>query len=315
MLENSEENQNNFEENFESMNRDDIDNNQNIQLNPNRKKILPNRNQEKNDSFDDQYNNDNYNQNVNSNDYNMNENNDKNDFNGYEENGNNDMNQPKRKFYYDNERNVTEEISKKTMVHLNKYLEKIGKYFNVELSDLKMKLKGAIIPFNKSFYQSIEINSDLYGPFWILTSIIFLITVVGNFSSYLNAEDKEKYAFNYNHVPHAVFIFYGFGFGVPFILWIISKLIFKIDIDLLTNMCIYGYSYTILIPILLICMIPIKLVRTLALIYFLVHSCIFLFYNMILIIQQKAPKTRYIILGIIGGIQFILFFLLKFYFF
>ena len=277
MIEEQEEGENNYQEN-NSENQEDL-NNHDIQINPNRK-ILSNPNQNEN-------------------------------FNDFDENDN----QPKTNFYHDNERNVTEEISNVTMGKLNKCLGYIGKYFNVELNDLKLKLKGAIIPFNKSFYQSIEINSDLYGPFWIYTTIIFLIALIGNFSEYIHSKDKKNFVYDYNHVPHAIFIIYGFGFGAPFILWIISKFVFRIDIDLLTNVCIYGYSYTILVPILLLCIIPYKIVSTLALLYFLIHNCTFLFFNMYLIIQQKAPKAKYLVLGLLGGTQIVLFLFLKFYFF
>ena len=277
MIEEQEEGENNYQEN-NSENQEDL-NNHDIQINPNRK-ILSNPNQNEN-------------------------------FNDFDENDN----QPKTNFYHDNERNVTEEISNVTMGKLNKCLGYIGKYFNVELNDLKLKLKGAIIPFNKSFYQSIEINSDLYGPFWIYTTIIFLIALIGNFSEYIHSKDKKNFVYDYNHVPHAIFIIYGFGFGAPFILWIISKFVFRIYIDLLTNVCIYGYSYTILVPILLLCIIPYKIVSTLALLYFLIHNCTFLFFNMYLIIQQKAPKAKYLVLGLLGGTQIVLFLFLKFYFF
>ena len=296
-----EDNNNNFQDN-NSQNQDDFNNNHNIQLNQNRKKILPRPNQEDNNEFND-------------NQFNIELNPDRNNNNFEGPNNNRGVNQPGTNFFYDKNINITEEISNKAMGNLNKYLQFIGKYFNVELSDLKLKLKGAIIPFNKSFYQSIEINSDLYGPFWIFTTIIFLIALIGNVTSYFQAEDKKNYVYNYNHVPYAFFIIYGFGFGSPFVLWIISKFIFRIDIDLLTNMCVYGYSYTILIPILLICIIPYKLISTLALLYFLIHSCTFLFYNMYLIIQQKAPKSKYFVLGLLGGVQLLLFLLLKFYFF
>lgn len=300
-MEESDGNQNKSEENLDYGNQDDFNNNQNIKLNPNRKKVL-NRNQENNDDFfDNQNNNDNFN------DFN-NEGN-KND------NQDNEMKQPDPKVQFNKDSNYTEVVSNMAMGHLDKCLGFIGKYFDVELNDIKLKLKGAILPFNKSFYQSIEINADLYGPFWIFTTIIFLIAVIGSFTNYMNSEDKEKFVYNYNHVPHAVFIIYGFGFGAPLILWIISKFIFKIDIDLITNMCVYGYSYAILIPVLLICIIPFKLVSTISLLYFLIHSCAFLFYNMILIIQNKAPRSRFVVIGLIGGIQFILFLLLKFYFF
>ena len=222
---------------------------------------------------------------------------------------------PLSNLMFNKDQNVVEEKSNKFLSFLDKYKESFGKYFNVEVSDIKQKLKGSLIPFNKSFYESIEINADLYGPFWIFTTIIFLIALIGNFSSYAHAEDKTKFVYDYNHVPHAIFIIYGFGFGAPIVLWIIMKFIFRIDIDLLTNLCIYGYSYTILIPILLVCIIPFKLVATLALLYFLIHSCTFLFHNMYLVIQQRAQKSKYVVLGLLGGIQLLLFFFLKFYFF
>jgi len=302
MIEDLDDNQNNFQDDLELPNKEELNNNHDIHLNPNRKKILPNRNQQNNnDSNEDQ--------NENSNEFNQNNN------ENNEQNENNEMRQPGTNFYYDKDRNVTEEISNKAMGSMNKCLQFIGKYFNVELNDLKLKLKGAIIPFNKSFYQSIEVNADLYGPFWTFTTIIFLIALIGNFSSYIHAEDKEKFVYDYNHVPHAIFIIYGFGFGAPFALWIISRFIFRIDIDIITNMCVYGYSYTILVPILILCIIPYKLVSTLALLYFLIHSCTFLFYNMYLIIQQKAPKAKFFVLGLLGGVQLTLFLLLKFYFF
>ena len=130
-----------------------------------------------------------------------------------------DMNQmPLENLMFNQNQNVVEERSNKFLSFLDKYKESFGKYFNVELNDIKLKLKGSLIPMNKSFYQSIEVNADLYGPFWIFTTIIFLISLIGNFSSYIHAEDKEKFVYDYNHVPHAIFIIYGFGFGAPLIL-------------------------------------------------------------------------------------------------
>lgn len=285
-------------------NQDNFDSNQQIQLNPNRKKILPNRNKDNNNN-NDSFENNGYN--PNENEFNQNE-------NDFDQNENNNMGQPTENFQYDNERNVTEIISNKAMGHIDKCLQYIGKYFNVEYNDLKQRLKAALIPFNKNFFQNIENKADLYGPFWTFTTIIFLISFIGNISSYIHCEDKPNFVYNYNHVPHAIFIIYGFGFGAPFLLWIISK-VFKTDIDLITHMCVYGYSYVILIPILLLCIIPFKLISTLALLYFLIHSCTFLLYNMFLIVQQKNPGAKYIILGLLGGVQILLFLLLKFYFF
>ena len=288
MNENSEENENNFNQNFDSQNQENSQNND-MQFNG-EEQIGMDKNLDQFGAVNR------YPDNINMNNPNLNQN-------------------VLAKLIFNKDQNVVEEKSNKFLSFLDKYKESFGKYFDVELNDIKQKIKGSLIPFNKSFYQSIETNSDLYGPFWIFTTIIFLIALIGNISSYMHSEDKDKFVYDYNHVPHAIFIIYGFGFGAPFVLWLIMKFLFKIDIELITNICIYGYSYTILIPILLICIIPFKLISTLALLYFLIHSCTFLFYNMYLVIQQKAQKSKYVVLGLLGGIQLLLFFFLKFYFF
>ena len=189
------------------------------------------------------------------------------------------------------------------------------KYFDVEMSDILLKLKGAIIPFNKSFHEVAESKPDLYGPFWIYTTIIFLITVAGNISGYLHTQQGEQFHYNYSFIPYAALFIYGFGFGAPLILFLVMKIVFKIQILLMVNICVYGYSFIVLIPVLFLCMIPSNFVETILLLYFIIHSGIFLFYNMWVIIQDKADKAKYVVLGILGGIHVILFFGLKCYFF
>ena len=211
--------------------------------------------------------------------------------------------------------NYTEVLGENTMNKINTSLNFIGKYFNVELQDILLKLKGAIIPFNKSFHQTAEQNPDLYGPFWIYTTIIFLITVAGNINGYLHTQKGETFHYNYEFIPYAALFIYGFGFGAPLLLYLVIRFVFKIQIGLITNICVYGYSFVILIPILFLCMIPSNLIETCLLLYFIAHSGVFIFYNMWVIIQDKAEKAKYAVLGILGGIHVILFFGLKCYFF
>jgi hypothetical protein len=231
-----------------------------------------------------------------------------------ENRGNQNQNKnPNSQFVINGNSNITEEVSNITVNYVNNYLGFIGKYFNVELNDVISKLKGACIPFNKSFYESVENTPELYGPFWTFTTIIFLITVTSNLSGYLSSD--KNFSSNFNFMPYAALFIYGFGFGAPLIIYLLSKFSFKVDIDLITNICVYGYSFVILIPVLFICAIPSEFIETICLLYYLVHSSIFLFYNVYLLISEKAPRAKYAILGIIGGIQLFLFFALKFYFF
>ena len=83
-------------------------------------------------------------------------------------------------------RNITEVVSNALMTRVNDNLQFIGKYFNVELEDIQSKLLCAINPMNSNFHQLAEKNPDLYGPFWIFTTLIFLVTFTGNMSNFLN---------------------------------------------------------------------------------------------------------------------------------
>jgi hypothetical protein len=82
--------------------------------------------------------------------------------------------------------NISEQMSSAVMNKINGHLSFIGKYFNVEVDDIKDKLIASVIPMNKNFHQLAEKTPDLYGPFWIYTTLIFLVTFAGNMSNYIS---------------------------------------------------------------------------------------------------------------------------------
>ena len=51
----------------------------------------------------------------------------------------------------------------------------------------------ALFPFQKeaSFIQLLGPNPDAYGPFWVATTLVFVIAVVSNLSSYFNFAGEE----------------------------------------------------------------------------------------------------------------------------
>jgi hypothetical protein len=82
--------------------------------------------------------------------------------------------------------NATEQVSNAIMDKINNNLQFIGKYFNVEADDIKQKLIASVNPTNKDFHKLAENNPDLYGPFWIYTTLIFLVAFSGNISNYIS---------------------------------------------------------------------------------------------------------------------------------
>lgn len=98
-------------------------------------------------------------------------------------------------------------------------------------------------------------------------------------------------------------------------IFLLIKYLFAVQIKLITSVCIYGYSFTILIPVLFFCIIPYEIAKYIALGYGLAASTVFLVYNMYKAIETESGKSKYIILGIIILFQVVLYFVLKFYFF
>jgi hypothetical protein len=45
-----------------------------------------------------------------------------------------------------------------------------------------------MIPFNPKFYDISQKTPDLYGPFWIYTSLIFVIAASGSLTKYLTGK-------------------------------------------------------------------------------------------------------------------------------
>jgi hypothetical protein len=79
-----------------------------------------------------------------------------------------------------------EEASNSYLRKLNDKLNFIGKYFDVEQEDIKEKLICSVYPFNTNFQKLAEKTPDLYGPFWIYATLVFIVAVAGNISNYIS---------------------------------------------------------------------------------------------------------------------------------
>jgi hypothetical protein len=77
----------------------------------------------------------------------------------------------------------------------------LKKYFNITTADVRTRLLHSLIPFNPKFHDISEQTPDLYGPFWIYTTLIFIIAAAGSLSGYL--QDKSSENFFQEFVPIA----------------------------------------------------------------------------------------------------------------
>ena len=117
-----------------------------------------------------------------------------------------------------------------------------------------------------------------------------------------------------NFVPIAASIIYGIGFIVPLIIIIIMKC-FGSNNSYISVLCIYGYSFSIYIPVVFVCGFGINFFQWIFLLYAAFSITSFIIANFWREMGKFVDKMRYIIIIVVIFGQLGLFFVLKLYFF
>lgn len=132
-------------------------------------------------------------------------------------------------------------------------------YFDVDTSDIVERIKDSLIPFTGSFSEKTASSPDLYGPFWICTTLIFVAASIGTFVTFVAHKLQNKeWNYDINLVTWSAGLFYGYATIVPVCLYVILKY-FSAPSGLVQLLCLYGYSLFIFIPALCLSVIPLEL--------------------------------------------------------
>ena len=187
----------------------------------------------------------------------------------------------------------------------------LQKYFDIETDEIKERLISSIIPLNSNFYNLIEPKPDLYGPFWIYTTLIFVIAASGSMTKYLQGITNEDYFQVF--IPIAAYVIYGIGFCLPILIYV-CMYFFGSNTSFILILCIYAYSFTIYIPVMILC-IPIEKLQWAFLLIGVLHSTGFLVVNFWNELNKFVDNRKYFVIGIICIFQICLYLLLKIKFF
>ena len=188
----------------------------------------------------------------------------------------------------------------------------LKRYFQINSKDFLDRVVRSIIPFNSKFYDLISTNPDFYGPFWIYT--LFTVLVSGCGALTRTIQGKRDLNFYQQFIPTAALLIYFIGFFVPIFITLLSKL-FGSKLNVAPVICVYGYSYTVFLPITIICSIPSQLLQWLLLAYALISSSSLVIMSIGKSLSEITKGKKIAIIIIIIIFQFILFGVLKFYFF
>lgn len=126
-------------------------------------------------------------------------------------------------------------------------------FFDVETAQVFHRVAGSMMPVPKRNYLQVHIrpNPDLYGPFWICTTLVFTTAIAGNLANYLSSAGKDyHWRYDFHKVTFAATAIFSYWWLIPammygFLWWKKSQAGFTF----LEILCVYGYSLAIYIPI------------------------------------------------------------------
>lgn len=123
------------------------------------------------------------------------------------------------------------------------------------------RIRKALIPVYKGNFFG-DLQPDLYAPFWIATTLIFVLTAAGNMGAWLNTDSisASQWEYQTSKMVTAVGMIYGLQIAIPLTIYCALTNVGS-DVTLMEMMSLYGYSYFIFIPAGLICITPIYYLR------------------------------------------------------
>ena len=157
-----------------------------------------------------------------------------------------------------------------------------SEYFDIDQLELKGRLMACAVPNTNALVEKISENPDLYGPFWICTTLIFMITFSKSFSGVITdlftANTEKASPFDFNLIGLAISVIYGAFFIFPLAFILLNKSLGS-SIPVINSACIYGYSFSGFLAASVISILPIGFIRKLTWLAAGAHSVVLLFFN------------------------------------
>ncbi|OTB13213.1 hypothetical protein K445DRAFT_25023 [Daldinia sp. EC12] len=135
-----------------------------------------------------------------------------------------------------------------------------AQFFDVDTSSVLARCWAALYP-RANFLDVLEGNPDLYGPFWIATTVVLILFLGGTISSYLASEGKGSFAYDFKLLSGAAGLIYGYTLVLPVVLFGALRYFGSESANLLECWALYGYSNLIWIPVALISWSPITILN------------------------------------------------------
>ena len=145
------------------------------------------------------------------------------------------------------------------MVHSRFSIKRYRGFFDVTTYEVGSRIRRSLFFWKNDFLDRLNNNPDLYGPFWIASTLVFVSAAAANTAGYIahHQESSAGWYYDVDKVFGSMVIFFGYVGGVGMLSWAAMKYFNGAAApSLATIWCIYGYALSIFVPISVACIVP-----------------------------------------------------------
>lgn len=189
-----------------------------------------------------------------------------------------------------------------------------AQFFDVDTTTVLNRCAAALYP-RRPFLDVLDGNPDLYGPFWIATTVVFILFLTGTINAYLAAEGDKHFEYDFGLLGSATGLIYGYTAIIPVALWAVLRWFGSEGANLLECWALYGYANLLWIPVACISWSPLAALNWAFTAVGFAASLVFLLRNFWPVISATEQKVSRILLIVIVALHIGLAFAIKIFFF
>jgi hypothetical protein len=154
---------------------------------------------------------------------------------------------------------------------------------------------AAIYP-RSNFLDILDGNPDLYGPFWIATTVVIILFMTGTISQYLSREHDEHFEYDFRLLSGAAGLVYGYTGVIPIALWAALRWFGSSTADLIECWALYGYANLMWIAVALVSWSPLTALNWALVGVGFASTVFFLLRNLYPVLSATDAKTSKMLL-------------------
>jgi hypothetical protein len=173
-----------------------------------------------------------------------------------------------------------------------------SQFFDVDTSAVLSRCWASLYP-RANFLDVLEGNPDLYGPFWIATTVVLILFLGGTISQYISDNGSAPFAYDFKLLSGAAGLVYGYTLFVPIVLFLALRYFGSELANLLECWSLYGYANLIWIPVAVISWSPIEILNWVFVVAGFVMSVAFLLRNLYPVLSATDRQVSKILLIVV----------------